>query len=128
MRSVLAVFAGYCVIVAATIVFVFGAMAVGGTKPTVGFQIFILVGGVIAGLIGTYVTTIIGRTNPMGHALALGIVSEVVGVAVTFGGAKEPLDWYGWTLLALPIPVALLGGWLRKMQLAKQPAAMAAAK
>ena len=132
MRSILAVFAGYCTGLAAFIVLLSAYLAIvvrSWTAPVgLAFQVFVLVSAVIAGIGAAYVTTLVACTRPIAHALALGVVCEAVGIAMAWLTFVWPLSWFNWTLLALPIPVTLLGGWLGKLRVEQHhPPAMKAA-
>ena len=131
MRSFLAVFAGYCSGLAAFIVFLSAYLLIverSWVAPLgLAFQLFTLGSGVIAGVSGAYVTTLVARQHPIAHALALGIVCQAIAIAAGWATLVWPLSWFFWTLLALPIPVTLLGGWIGKVRAAKHappPAAM----
>jgi hypothetical protein len=61
-------------------------------------------------LIGCYITARLAPYRPMTHALVLGgigVVASAVGavVAADLGPA-----WYAWTLVAIALPIAWLGG------------------
>lgn len=132
MRSILAVFAGYCAGLAAFIVLLSGYLAIverSWVAPVgLPFQLYVLISAVIAGVGGAYVATLVARTHPIEHALALGVVCEAVGIAIAWIAFYRPFDWFSWTLLALPIPVTLLGGWLGKLRAERRhPPAMKAA-
>ena len=68
--------------------------------------------------LGCYVTARLAPSHPMRHALILGAIgtaASVLGAVVTANMNLGPA-WYGWTLAALFMPNAWLGGTLYEMQ------------
>jgi hypothetical protein len=61
-------------------------------------------------LFGCYLTARLAPHNPMKHALVLGFI----GLALSLVGAIVAADlgpaWYAWTLAAMALPIAWLGG------------------
>ncbi|MGZ8491143.1 MAG: hypothetical protein ACXWZS_02945 [Gemmatirosa sp.] len=68
---------------------------------------------------GCWLTARLAPSRPMRHALilgALGLVFNVVGTAQMWHTAPA---WYHVVALALVMPAAWLGGWIRERQLAR---------
>jgi len=69
-------------------------------------------------VIGCYLAARLAPSHPMRHALALG----GVGVPLSTIGAIATADmnlapaWYAWTLVAIALPIAWLGGKLHDVQ------------
>ena len=73
-------------------------------------------------LIGCYLTARLAPANPLRHALILGgigTVLSVVGAVVTADMNLGPA-WYAWTLAAITMPVAWLGGTIFTKTMKKQ--------
>jgi len=71
----------------------------------------------VLSLIGCYITAWLAPNNPLKHALALGIVGvvlSIVGAIVTANMNLGP-SWYAWTLVAIALPIAWLGGKLYQL-------------
>ena len=66
----------------------------------------------VLSLIGCYITARLAPSSPMKHALALGVVGvllSTLGAIVTANMNLGP-SWYAWTLVAISLPIAWLGG------------------
>lgn len=61
---------------------------------------------------GCYLAAKFAPQNPMKHALILGAIGTVVSAAAAFGTRNMNLGpgWYAWTLAALSLPAAYVGG------------------
>ena len=86
----------------------------------VGTGLILLVIGyrAVFSLIGCYITAWLAPNRPLKHALALGIVGVVlstVGAIVTANMNLGP-SWYAWTLVAIALPIAWLGGKLYQLK------------
>lgn len=71
----------------------------------------------VLSLIGCYITARLAPNSPMKHALVLGIVGlllSTVGAIVTANMNLGP-SWYAWTLVAISLPIAWLGGKLYEL-------------
>ena len=71
----------------------------------------------VLSLIGCYITARLAPNSPMKHALALGILGlllSAVGAIVTANMNLGP-SWYAWTLVAISLPIAWLGGKLYEL-------------
>jgi hypothetical protein len=62
---------------------------------------------------GSWLTARLAPANPMRHALLLGAVGLAISIAVTAGTWTAEPVWYHVASLALILPCAWLGGWLR---------------
>lgn len=75
----------------------------------------------IDGMIGGYIAARLAPDRPIAHALALGImgfVLSIAGVVATWNrGPEFGPKWYPLALVAVSLPCALLGGFLRARQL-----------
>jgi len=76
---------------------------------------------VVYGVAGSYLTARLAPDRPMGHALALGIVGVLLSIAGAVGtwerGPEFGPKWYALAIVAIAIPCAWTGGWLRDAQL-----------
>ncbi len=63
-------------------------------------------------LIGCYLTARLASQNPMKHALVLGGMGFLLSTIGAIMNATMHLgpDWYAWTLVAISLPIAWLGG------------------
>jgi hypothetical protein len=69
-------------------------------------------------LLGFYLAARLAPSHPMAHALVLGAIGtgvSILGAVITANMDIGPA-WYAWTLAALTMPVAWLGGRLAEMQ------------
>lgn len=69
---------------------------------------------VIIGIIGAWITARLAPHKPMRHALILGCIGTVLGIAgiaLSWGKEIGPA-WYPIAVAALAIPQAWIGGWL----------------
>ena len=64
----------------------------------------------VLSLIGCYLTARLAPSNPMAHALSLGVIGVIFSAVGTIAMAERGPAWYGWTLTALALPIAWLGG------------------
>lgn len=69
-------------------------------------------------LAGCYLTAWLAPQNPMRHSLALGGIGVVLSsIGAIVAGADLGPAWYAWTLAAISLPVAWLGGKLFEARL-----------
>jgi hypothetical protein len=127
-RSILAVFAGFVVVIIITLATDEMLHRIGVFPPwgasMVGFDGALLLATVyrtIYGVAGSYITVRLAPSRPMGHALvggAIGLAVSILGAAVTWnkGPAFGP-HWYPLALIVLALPTAWVGGRLRVSQL-----------
>ena len=66
----------------------------------------------VLSLIGCYITAWLAPHSPMKHALALGIIGVLLSTVGAIVSANMNLgpSWYAWTLVAMSLPIAWLGG------------------
>ncbi len=87
-----------------------------------GLILIVLAYRAVFSLIGCYLTARLAPRNPMKHALVLGFI----GLALSLVGAIVAADlgpaWYGWTLAAISLPIAWLGGKLYERRKTLKPA------
>jgi hypothetical protein len=76
-----------------------------------------LAGAAIAGVVGGYITARIATRRHIVHAAALGMVTLVFGILASVLAWDTGPAWFHVATLALIVPVALLGGTLRALQL-----------
>ena len=72
---------------------------------------------IVIGVLGGWLTAKFAPTDPMRHAIILGVVGTVlafVGLVVTWDKALGP-DWFPIALVVLAIPQSWLGGKLHQM-------------
>jgi hypothetical protein len=63
-------------------------------------------------IVGSYLVARLAPNHPMGHVLALGVLGTFVCIAGAIATANAHLGpaWYAWTLAALNLPAAWIGG------------------
>lgn len=74
--------------------------------------LFVIFYRALFSLLGCYLTAKLAPKNPMTHALiigGIGMLLSAVGAIVTADMNLGP-SWYAWTLVAIALPVAWLGG------------------
>ena len=66
---------------------------------------------------GCYLAAWLAPRSPMKHALALGVVGVLLSTAGAIAAANMNLgpSWYAWTLVAISLPTAWLGGKLHEL-------------
>ena len=114
VRKILAVLFGYAAIVLVVIVSDVVYFLVFRQKTT--YLAYHLAASALAGVLGGYLAALIGRTSPFGHALALGIFSQVLGIVTLLSEFGTAPTWFLIALLAMVLPLALMGGYLRSLQ------------
>jgi hypothetical protein len=67
-------------------------------------------------LIGCYLTAKLAPRNPMKHALILGLIGLVLSSIGAIVAADLGPAWYAWTLAAMALPIAWLGGKLHELR------------
>lgn len=75
---------------------------------------------------GCYLTARLAPSRPMRHALVLGALGLAFNVAGTIAMWETAPAWYHGLALALVMPTAWLGGWLRERELRARPVVAAA--
>ena len=94
-----------------------GVLPKGNLHVGTGLILIVIGYRAVLSLIGCYITARLAPNSPMKHALALGIVGvllSAVGAIVTANMNLGP-SWYAWTLVALSLPIAWLGGKLYEL-------------
>lgn len=116
-RSIWAVVAGVLfVIIASTAVDVVlhqtGVYAPMPTPLSDGLAVLALSYRVVIGVVAGWLTARIAPQNPMKHAMVLGVVGTVLGLAGVVVSWNQELGprWYAITLAVLAIPQSWLGG------------------
>jgi hypothetical protein len=69
---------------------------------------------------GCYLTARLAPRRPMAHALVLGVLGLVFNIAGTIAMWNTAPAWYHIVALALVMPSAWLGGWLRERELGRR--------
>ena len=125
-RSVLALFAGFVLVVVLSIL-TDVILHVTGVYPPVGQPApdkLLLVATIyrtIYGIAGSYVTARVAPYAPMAHALvgeAIGLVLATIGAVATWSHPEEfGAHWYPVALVILALPTAWAGGKIRIAQL-----------
>lgn len=115
-KSIWAVTAGFLVILISSIA-VDTILKIAGILPwdhlhvSTGLILFVIFYRSVFSVAGCYLTAKLAPQNPMKHALILGVIGLIIG---SIGAIVVPADlgpkWYGWTIAALSIPLAWLGG------------------
>lgn len=72
---------------------------------------------------GCYLAARLAPRRPMAHALVLGALGFVFNIAGTIAMWDSAPAWYHMVALALVMPSAWLGGWLRERELRRGPPA-----
>ena len=130
-RSILALFAGFVLVVVLSIV-TDVILHAAGVYPPLGQPapdgILIVATGyrTIFGIAGSYLTARLAPHSPMGHAL----VGGAIGLVLSLGGAlaswshpeKFGAHWYPVALVVLALPTAWAGGRIRTAQLGRSAA------
>lgn len=125
LRSVLAIVAGY--LVSAVLVFVGftvlgriapSAMSAAGlaAAPRPGLVLGILLMDVVIAVVGGYVTALIARRAPIGHALALGVLMFILGIVTAWASPEREPTWYAIWMPIVVLPAAVVGGMIRARQ------------
>ena len=103
------------------------AFAAGFLDASVGLLLAVQAYVALFAIIGCYVTARLAPHRPMRHALILGFLGLLFNLVGTYLMWDTAPVWYHALALALVMPLAWIGGWLRERQLARQPARMRAA-
>ncbi|GLC24178.1 hypothetical protein [Roseisolibacter agri] len=102
----------------------FGA---GGRLDDVGLLLLTQLYVFVYATFGCWLTARLAPSRPMRHALILGALGLAFNVAGTIAMWDTAPAWYHVVALALVMPAAWLGGWLRERQLARGAGQLAAA-
>lgn len=125
-RSILAVVVGFLLI---------GALSVGadmlvrqlapgaydGTRMTsVAWLVVTQAYVAVFAVLGCYVCARLAPDRPMQHALVLGALGLVFNIVGSYARWNDVPVWYHVVALAMTMPYAYAGGWLRERELARQ--------
>jgi hypothetical protein len=125
-RSILALFAGFVVVVVLSVL-TDVILRAAGVYPPLGLP---AADGPLAlatiyrtafGVAGSYLTARLAPYAPMGHALtggAIGLVLSIIGAVATWGHPEIGAHWYPVALVILALPTAWAGGKIRVRQTA----------
>jgi peptidoglycan/LPS O-acetylase OafA/YrhL len=119
VRSVLAVLAGYLIFALSAFAF----FQISGQPPhqaaPTPFMLGSIVFGMVFALLGGYVAARVARRRPLAHGLAVGCVLALGAVVSLIGTYGKGAVWSQVAALALMAPCAVIGGWLRSRQAAR---------
>ena len=93
-----------------------GAFDAAGRTNDVAILLLTLAYVGVYAVVGCYVTARLAPSRPMRHALVLGALGLVFNVVGTMAAWDTAPAWYHVVALALVMPYAWLGGWLRERQ------------
>lgn len=123
LKSVGAVLAGFIFIVVThtatdAVLESIGVLPKGNLHVGTGLILIVIGYRAIFSLIGCYITARLAPHSPMKHALALGIVGVLLSTVGAIATANMNLgpSWYAWTLVAISLPIAWLGGKLCELR------------
>jgi hypothetical protein len=121
IKSIGAVLAGFIFIVithTATDAILEGAGVLPKGHLFIGMGLILLVLGyrAVFSFIGCYLTAKLAPQNPMKHALILGGIGLVLSSVGAIAAADLGPAWYAWTLAAISLPIAWLGGKLHELR------------
>lgn len=123
LRSIGAVLAGFIIIVIThtgtdAILENTGVLPKGNLFVSPGLILLVIGYRAVFSLIGCYITAWLAPHSPMKHALALGGVGMLLSTAGAIATANMNLGpaWYAWTLVAISLPIAWLGGKLYELR------------
>ena len=92
-----------------------------GRTDSVGMLVFSLLYVGVFAITGCYIAARLAPNHPMRHALilgGLGLILNIVGTTVMWDSAPA---WYHIIAIAVVMPYAWIGGWLRERQLGRRP-------
>ena len=95
-----------------------GVLPKGNLHVGTGLILIVIGYRAVLSFIGCYITALLAPSSPMKHSLVLGIIGaslSAVGAIVTANMNLGP-SWYAWTLVAISLPVAWLGGKLNELR------------
>lgn len=116
VRTLLAMIGGYLTtLLLTTLVFVSVALALSNAAPGLTGRAILILGAIAAGICGGYAGAWIGGERPVRHALYVGGLTLLIGIA--WGNVhyvwNDPLA-FRVMLLIVAVPAAVLGGALRR--------------
>lgn len=120
LRSVAAVVAGYALF-AVSAVLIFG---VSGRDPHAAAPVAFMIGstlyGVVFALLAGYLCARVARRAELAHGLALGALLGAASVVSIVARRPGATVWSQTAALTLMAPAAVLGAWLRALQLRRR--------
>jgi hypothetical protein len=87
-----------------------GMLPKGNLFVGTGLILFVIAYRAVFSFIGCYLTARLAPRNPMKHALILGLIGLVLSSVGAIVAADLGPAWYAWTLAAMALPIAWLGG------------------
>jgi hypothetical protein len=99
-----------------------GSFDANGVTSSSGVLFLILVYSIFLSVLAGWATAVIARRSPTRHALALGLIQLLIGIAAQAAYWELMPLWYHLPFLALLIPGNLLGARLCGQRLSVQPA------
>jgi MFS-type transporter involved in bile tolerance (Atg22 family) len=95
-----------------------GVLPKGNLHVGTGLILIVIGYRAVLSLIGCYITAFLAPKSPMKHALVLGIVGVLLSTVGAIATANMNLgpSWYAWTLVAMSLPIAWLGGKLYELR------------
>jgi hypothetical protein len=96
-----------------------GAFDVAGRTDSVPLLLLSLAYVGIFATAGCYLTARLAPNRPMRHALILGLLGLILNVVGSVQMWDSAPAWYHVVAIAMVMPYAWLGGWLRERQLAR---------
>jgi hypothetical protein len=94
-----------------------GAFTANGRMEDPAMLLFVLGYVTLFAVAGCYLTARLAPRRPMAHALVLGLLGLCFNVVGTMAQWDHAPAWYHVLALALVMPSAWLGGWLREREL-----------
>lgn len=84
--------------------------------------IFVLFYRTVYNIIGSYIVARLAPSNPMRHAIIVGILGTIVSTIGAIANSSMNLgpEWYCWTLVVLSFPSSWLGGKIYMMSIKNQ--------
>lgn len=123
LKSIWAVLAGFLTIVALsigadTVLKLMGILPYDHMYVSTGLVLFVIFYRALFSLAGCYLAAKLASSNPMKHAIALGIVGIIISTAGAVVNQQMDMGpaWYAWALVVIALPVAWLGGKLYEMR------------
>lgn len=92
-----------------------------GQPPPSFFSVLYVSYTVVSSIVGGYVTAFLARHFEIRHALALGSIACLLSLRPVVSSWNKGLTWYQIAVPVLVLFGALLGGYLRVLQISKKP-------
>lgn len=102
-----------------------GILPKGNLHVGAGLILLVLGYRAVFSVAGCYLTARLAPQRPLKHSLILGAIGLVMSTLGAIANEKLNLgpSWYTWTLVAISLPLAWLGGRLYQLQYAKRTSA-----